>query len=76
MLLTLLLALAAAPEIDFDTRVLPALTKAGCNTGACHGASVGQGGFALSLWGSDPAADYNAIVRQWEGRRISLARPD
>jgi hypothetical protein len=69
-------AAATAAGPDFDTQVLPVLTRAGCNTGACHGAATGQGGFALSLWGSDPAADYAAIVRQAEGRRVNLARPE
>jgi hypothetical protein len=63
----------AAPPVDFDTQVVPALTIAGCNAGACHGAALGQGGLALSLWGSDPDADYQAIVRQSEGRRVNLA---
>src|SRR5688572_29213054 len=30
------LAMADAP-IDFDTQVMPVLSKAGCNAGACHG---------------------------------------
>ena len=37
--------LAGAERLDFPTRVLPVLTKAGCNGGACHGAATGQGGF-------------------------------
>src|SRR6476469_2082755 len=61
--------------VDFDTEVMPVLTKAGCNTGACHGAASGRGGFKLSLYGGDPAADYTAIVHQLEGRRVNLARP-
>jgi hypothetical protein len=70
-----IVALAAEPAIDFDTQVIPVLTKAGCNTGACHGAAAGRGGFRLSLYGSDPTADYQAIVHEHEGRRINLARP-
>ena len=49
--------------------------KAGCNAGACHGAAAGRGGFRLSLLGGDPAADYDAIVHELEGRRVNLARP-
>ena len=60
---------------DFDTEIVPVLTKAGCNAGACHGAAAGRGGFQLSLFGSDPAADYDAIVQELEGRRVNLARP-
>ncbi len=65
----------SAPGVDFDTQVMPVLTKAGCNAGACHGAASGRGSFKLSLYGGDPAADYTAIVHQLEGRRINLARP-
>src|SRR5947209_3893362 len=42
----------------FLTDVLPVLTKAGCNQGACHGAAAGKGGFRLSLFGYDPQFDY------------------
>jgi hypothetical protein len=61
--------------IEFQRHILPLLTRAGCNAGACHGAATGRGGMALSLWGSDPDADYFALVEQWEGRRTNLARP-
>ena len=30
----------------FELDVLPILSKAGCNSGACHGKSRGQNGFA------------------------------
>ncbi len=66
----------ATSAIDFDTHIIPVLTKAGCNAGACHGAAAGRGGFHLSLWGSDPAADYESIVQALEGRRVNLARPE
>ncbi|MBI3464594.1 MAG: DUF1549 domain-containing protein [Planctomycetes bacterium] len=76
MLPLLALLLAATPVApDFDTEVLPVLTKAGCNAGACHGAAIGRGGFKLSLWGSDPAPDYEAVVHELEGRRVNLAEP-
>src|SRR5581483_671695 len=74
MYLLTLTAPARAP--DFDTEVLPVLTRAGCNSGACHGAAAGRGGFRLSLWGSDPAADHDALVRESEGRRVNLSRPE
>lgn len=60
----------------FETEILPVLTKAGCNAGSCHGAAAGRGGFHLSLWGSDPKADYAAIVEEFEGRRVNLAHPE
>jgi hypothetical protein len=71
-----LFASCCAPAIDFDTEVLPVLTRAGCNAGACHGAAAGRGGFRLSLFGGDPAADYRAIVHDLEGRRVNLTDPE
>ena len=66
----------AAPPVDFDNDIIPVFTKSGCNTGACHGAAVGRGGFKLSLYGGDPKADYQSIVLELEGRRVNLARPE
>jgi hypothetical protein len=63
-------------EFSFRTRILPVLTKVGCNTGACHGAATGQGGFKLSLLGYDPEQDYETITRELGGRRIDLGAPD
>ena len=62
--------------VDFDTQVIPVLTKAGCNSGACHGAAAGRGEFRLSLYGSNPDLDYRSIVHELEGRRVHLSRPD
>lgn len=73
---TILIACLASGPIDFDTDVVPLLTRAGCNSGACHGAAAGRGGLKLSLWGSDPAADYQQIVQQRRGRRVNLAHPE
>ena len=67
---------AADRPVDFDTQIIPLLTKAGCNAGACHGAAIGRGGFKLSLYGGNPVDDYIAIVRRLEGRRVNLAKPD
>src|SRR5262245_7113590 len=74
----LLLALVGADPVrppDFDTEIVPVLTRAGCNAGACHGAAAGRGGFHLSLFGSDSATDYDAIVQDLEGRRVNLTNP-
>jgi hypothetical protein len=60
---------------SFRHDVLPVLSKAGCNTGACHGALAGKGGFRLSLRGYDPVADYQTIVQQDRGRRVEFADP-
>jgi hypothetical protein len=62
--------------IDFSREVLPLLTKAGCNQGACHGGQHGKGGFRLSLLGYDPAFDYSQIVQSAEGRRVVLSDPE
>lgn len=62
--------------MEFDTDVMPVFTKAGCNVGSCHGAAIGRGGFKLSLYGSDAAADYQVIVQELEGRRINLSHPE
>lgn len=76
-LLLSLLLIGAEPhsKIDFATQIVPILTKAGCNAGACHGAAAGHGGFCLSLLGGDTMADYESIVHEFEGRRINRARP-
>src|SRR5262245_38850947 len=60
---------------SFRTGILPLLTKAGCNAGACHGAATGQGGFKLSLLGYDPEEDYDRITRERSGRRIDQSAP-
>ncbi len=60
---------------SFRNHVLPVLAKEGCNSGACHGALAGKGGFRLSLRGYDPAADYFNIVKQDRGRRVELSDP-
>src|SRR5690606_18510044 len=69
--------LSADTERDwnFVHDVLPVLSKAGCNTGACHGALAGKGGFRLSLRGYDPDSDYECIVHQDRGRRVEFSDP-
>lgn len=64
-----------AEPSSFRTGILPILTKAGCNAGACHGAATGQGGFKLSLLGYDPEEDHQRITRELSGRRIDVAAP-
>ena len=34
------------------------MTKMGCNSGPCHGATAGKNGFKLTLRGYDPEVDY------------------
>ena len=59
----------------FQQHVIPILTKRGCNSGPCHGATAGKNGLKLTLRGYDPPADYTALTREATARRISLADP-
>lgn len=65
-----------APAISFPGRVVPIFTKLGCNGGGCHGKLAGQNGFKLSLLGFEPREDYEHLVRESRGRRLSPASPD
>ena len=66
-----------ATTVSFVNDVIPVLTKAGCNQGACHAKAItGQNGFLLSLFGYEPSEDYEHIVNEGRGRRVSLAAPD
>jgi len=60
---------------DFRNHVLAVMAKSGCNSGSCHGALAGKGGFKLSLRGYDPESDHRVITRQARGRRIELSEP-
>jgi hypothetical protein len=66
----------AAEPVTFEHDVIPVLTRAGCNAGACHGKARGQNGFALSLLSYDPDFDYHAITSEARGRRVFPAAPD
>ncbi len=63
-------------DISFHLDIMPVITRSGCNTGSCHGAARGKDGFMLSLFGYDPAGDYQRITREIGIRRINLAIPD
>ncbi len=67
---------AAPPPVSFQRDVVPILSKAGCNSGGCHGKAEGKNGFKLSVFGYDTAADFHAIVMEDCGRRVSPAAPD
>ncbi len=60
---------------NFRNDVSSVLSRLGCNTGACHGALAGKGGFRLSLRGYDPEADFLTITRESRGRRVELGEP-
>jgi hypothetical protein len=67
---------AAGGDVSFARDVLPVLTRAGCNAGACHGNLNGKGGLKLSLKGEDAAADFAALTRDMLARRADPIRPD
>jgi hypothetical protein len=60
---------------SFRNHVIPVLTRLGCNSGACHGALAGKGGFKLSLRGYAPDLDYFVLTRQAGGRRVNKLEP-
>ncbi|MCM8542420.1 MAG: DUF1549 and DUF1553 domain-containing protein [Lentisphaeraceae bacterium] len=62
--------------ISFNLDVMPIFTKAGCNSGGCHGASRGKDRFRLALYGFDPDGDYDRLLNEFPGRRINLAVPE
>ncbi len=66
-----------APEqVSFRYGALAALSKNGCNSGGCHGAPSGKGGFALSMVAFDPESDKVALTRDFRNRRINLPEPE
>lgn len=60
---------------NFRNHVIPVLTRLGCNSGACHGALAGKGGFKLSLRGFAPDEDHFVLTRQVRGRRVNKLEP-
>ncbi len=66
----------AAEPVSFTREVIPILTKAGCNSGTCHGTPTGKNGFQLSLRGYDTALDIHTLTRGMGGRRIDRIAPN
>ncbi|MCA9041532.1 MAG: DUF1553 domain-containing protein [Planctomycetaceae bacterium] len=62
--------------VSFKHDMLAALTKADCNSGACHGSPSGKGGFRLSLRGYDPPLDMMTLRTEFFGRRTNIMNPD
>ncbi len=62
-------------KVGYVEQVSPILNKAGCSMGACHAAQYGQGGFKLSVFGSELDQDREAIVRDRAQRRLSFVEP-
>lgn len=59
----------------FENDIMPLFNRFGCNSSGCHGYSQGQNGFKLSVFGFDPVADYNALVKEARGRRVMHGAP-
>ena len=68
--------LAAAQPVSFEWETLAALSKQGCNSGACHGSPSGKGGFRLSLRAFDSTLDKLTLIREDLGRRTNPLNPD
>lgn len=62
--------------VHFENDIVPLFSKLRCNGSGCHGKQSGQNGFRLSVFGFDPSADYNALVKEGRGRRVFPASPD
>ncbi len=62
--------------VSFNYGALVALSKHGCNSGACHGSPSGKGGFRMSLRAYDAALDTNTLIREVYNRRTNPLDPD
>ena len=67
--------MASSQKVSFEHETLPALAKAGCSGGACHGSPHGKGEFRLSLFGFEPAFDRASLVRESQSRRVNTINP-
>jgi hypothetical protein len=67
---------ASTPRFGFGSHVMPILSKAGCNMGACHASQYGKGGFKLSVFAFQPRDDYAMIVRDQQQRRLNFVDPE
>jgi hypothetical protein len=67
---------ATPPRLSFEFDAMVALSKNGCNSGACHGSPSGKGGFRLSLRAFDPVLDNLTLIREDLGRRVDRVTPD
>src|SRR5580692_5115203 len=64
------------PTVHYTRDIVPIISKAGCNMGACHASQYGKAGFKLSVFGYDPSQDYQAIVRDRSQRRVNFLEPE
>lgn len=63
------------PVVSFDEQVMPVIARFGCSAGACHASQYGKGGFKLSVFTSEPAADHRAMFRDSQSRRLNFVDP-
>lgn len=66
----------AIDKVDFERHVMGLLGRMGCASGSCHGSFQGKGGLQLSLFGYDPAKDYQSLVRDASGRRVDRSHAE
>jgi hypothetical protein len=66
----------ASPAVGFVRDIEPILSRAGCNSGPCHGSAKGKNGFKLALRGYDPEYDYQALINDLSGRRFNRVHVD
>jgi hypothetical protein len=67
---------ASEQPVSFEFEMLAALSKQGCNSGACHGSPSGKGGFRLSLRAFDTVLDQQTLIREDLGRRTNALDAD
>jgi hypothetical protein len=65
-----------SPRASFQYGTLAALSKQGCNSGACHGSPSGKGGFRLSLRAFDAELDKLTLIHESFGRRVNPQDPE
>ncbi len=66
-------AVMALPvRADFRYEIAPIFARHGCAAADCHGGATGRGGFKLSLFATEPRADFEAITRELGARRIDF----
>ena len=61
--------------VSFRYETLAAITRQGCNSGACHGSPSGKAGFRLSLAAYDAKLDEFTLTRESFGRRVNVLDP-
>jgi len=67
---------ATTHPFSFQYEMLAALSKGGCNAGACHGSPSGKAGFRLSLRAFDPPLDIMTLRHEFFGRRTNAMKPE